>query len=192
MTIQLIVGLGNPGREYADTRHNVGFWFVHKLCEQFRTSFQLESKFKGLVATGNLHNISCRLLQPTTYMNRSGEAVLAMAHFYKIAPEEILVVHDELDLPVGSIRLKQDGGHGGHNGLRDIISRLGTNRFYRLRIGIGHPGAKDDVHDYVLHRPSISDEEKIFNAIDKAFFILPDLMQGKVEKAMNYLHTEAK
>jgi len=188
MAIQLIVGLGNPGPEYETTRHNAGFWFIDKLSQQSK----LEKKFKGEVATANFENASCLLLKPLTYMNRSGEAVLAVANFYKIKPEEILVVHDELDLLPGSARLKIDGGHGGYNGLRDIIARLGTNRFYHLRIGIGHPGTKDDVHDYVLHRPSLSDKDKIFSAIDKALFVLPHIMQGKIEKAMNELHTEAK
>ncbi len=192
MTIQLIVGLGNPGNEYAATRHNVGYWFVDKLCEQSRVNLSPETKFKGLTATASLAGHSFRLLQPTTYMNRSGEATLAVANFYKIKPEEILVIHDELDLPVGTARLKLDGGHGGHNGLRDIIARLGTNQFYRLRLGIGHPGNRDDVHDYVLHRPSLSDKEKMIEAIDLALIALPDVLAGKLEKAMNYLHTAAK
>ncbi len=192
MTIQLIVGLGNPGNEYAATRHNVGYWFVEKLCEQARANLSPETKFKGLTANASLSGHSFRVLQPTTYMNRSGEATQAISNFYKIKPEEILVIHDELDLPVGTARLKLDGGHGGHNGLRDIIARLGTNQFYRLRLGIGHPGNRDEVHDYVLHRPSLSDKEKIIEAIDLALIALPDVVAGKIEKAMNYLHTAAK
>jgi PTH1 family peptidyl-tRNA hydrolase len=192
MTIQLIVGLGNPGPEYAKTRHNVGYWFVEKLCEQERKSLQLESKFKGLVANLAINSHPCRVLQPTTYMNRSGESVLALAQFYKIQPKEILVIHDELDLPVGSVRLKLDGGHGGHNGLRDIIARLGTNQFYRLRLGIGHPGNKEDVHDYVLQRPNVADTAKLIETIDKTLIALPDIVAGFNDKAMNYLHTDTK
>jgi PTH1 family peptidyl-tRNA hydrolase len=192
MTIQLIVGLGNPGPEYAKTRHNVGYWFVEKLCEQERKSLQPESKFKGLVANLAINSHPCRVLQPTTYMNRSGESVLALAQFYKIQPKEILVIHDELDLPVGSVRLKLDGGHGGHNGLRDIIARLGTNQFYRLRLGIGHPGNKEDVHDYVLQRPNVADTAKLIETIDKTLIALPDIVAGFNDKAMNYLHTDTK
>ncbi|MBI2791618.1 MAG: aminoacyl-tRNA hydrolase [Gammaproteobacteria bacterium] len=192
MTIQLIVGLGNPGPEYAKTRHNVGYWFVEKLCEQERKSLQPESKFKGLVANLAIHSHPCRVLQPTTYMNRSGESILALAQFYKIQPKEILVIHDELDLPVGSVRLKLDGGHGGHNGLRDIIARLGTNQFYRLRLGIGHPGNKEDVHDYVLQRPSVADTAKLIETIDRTLIALPDIVAGFNDKVMNYLHTDTK
>lgn len=190
--IQLIVGLGNPGPQYANTRHNVGFWLAEKLCETFRATLAPEGKFKGHVGLIQAGQHSCRILLPMTYMNRSGEAVLAIANFYKILPNEILVVHDELDLPVGSARLKFDGGHGGHNGLRDIDARLNTKGFYRLRLGIGHPGNKDDVSDYVLHRPSKSDEQNILSAIDHALSVLPDVLTGNIDKAMNVLHTIAK
>jgi PTH1 family peptidyl-tRNA hydrolase len=189
--IQLIVGLGNPGPEYAATRHNVGYWLIEQLCEASRAALSLESKFKGCVAQINIGKQPCRILQPTTYMNLSGESVLAVAKFYKIAPEEILVVHDELDLPPGTARLKMDGGHGGHNGLRDIISRLGTKAFYRLRIGIGHPGNRDDVVDFVLRRPSISDRRDILDAIEHSLIVLPEVVSGNMEKAMNKLHTIA-
>ncbi len=192
MAIQLIVGLGNPGLEYAKTRHNAGYWFIEKLADQTRATLQPESKFKSLTAQITLNGQSCRLLQPTTYMNLSGEATLAAAKFYKIKPEEILVVHDELDLPVGSARLKLDGGHGGHNGLRDIMARLSSNQFYRLRLGIGHPGNRDDVHDYVLHKPSLSDMQLIIEAIDKSLTALPDIVAGNFNKAMNFLHTSNK
>jgi PTH1 family peptidyl-tRNA hydrolase len=192
MSIKLIVGLGNPGPEYAKTRHNVGFWFVETLCEQERQSLQPQSKFKGLIAELSIKSHPCRVLEPTTYMNRSGESILALAQFYKIKPDEILVVHDDLDLPVGSARLKLDGGHGGHNGLRDIISRLGTKEFYRLRLGIGHPGNRDDVHDYVLQRPSVADRASLLEAIDKSLIALPDIVAGLNDKAMNYLHTDTK
>lgn len=189
--IQLIVGLGNPGAEYTNTRHNVGYWFIEKLCEHFHITPTLENKFKGFHALIS-HSTSFRILLPITYMNRSGQAVGALANFYKIAPTNILVVHDELDLSVGTAKLKLDGGHGGHNGLRDIIAHLGTNRFYRLRIGIGHPGSKDLVHDYVLHKPSLNDKTKIFAAIDQSLSVLPDILGGKMQQAMNTLHTLAK
>lgn len=193
--IRLIVGLGNPGPEYASTRHNAGFWFVEKLCEPTHASLSPEQKFKGLAGNLSLgiHGTkSCRLLLPATYMNRSGESILAMTKFYDIRPEQVLVVHDELDLPVGSIRIKFDGGHGGHNGLRDIIAKLNTKQFYRLRIGIGHPGNKDDVLNYVLHKPSVSDKNVIFTAIDHAIAVIPTLIEGNIEKATHQLHTETK
>lgn len=190
--IQLVVGLGNPGPQYAKTRHNVGFWLAERFLEQARATLLPENKFKGYVGIVQTGNLNCRVLLPMTYMNRSGEAVLAIANFYKILPNEILVVHDELDLPVGSARLKFDGGHGGHNGLRDIDARLNTKGFYRLRLGIGHPGNKDDVADYVLHRPSKSDEQSILTAIDHALTVLPDVLSGNIDKAMNVLHTVAK
>ncbi len=190
--IQLIVGLGNPGPQYANTRHNVGFWLAARFAEQNRANLQPESKFKGHIGIVQTGNFSCRVLLPMTYMNRSGESVLAIAQFYKILPSEILVVHDELDLPVGSARLKFDGGHGGHNGLRDIDAKLNTKGFYRLRLGIGHPGHRDDVSDYVLNRPSKSDEQSILTAIDHALSVLPDVLNGNIDKAMNVLHTVAK
>lgn len=187
--IQLIVGLGNPGAEYANTRHNAGYWFIEKLCNQFRKELVLETKFKGSLTQLQIQQQSCRILQPNTFMNHSGQSVAAVAHFYKIPPEQILVIHDELDLPVGSARLKLDGGHGGHNGLRDIISHLGTKQFYRLRLGIAHPGTKEDVINYVLQRPSKSDQAKILAAIDDSLMVLPDVVEGKTEKAMNRLHS---
>ena len=190
--IQLIVGLGNPGSEYANTRHNAGYWFVDQLCEAMRGSLSIEAKFKGAVGTVQVADKLCRVLQPSTYMNRSGQSVSALAKFYKIAPHEILVVHDELDLPPGSARLKMDGGHGGHNGLKDIIAHLGTKQFYRLRLGIGHPGNSDDVVDYVLHKPSLQDKTNIFNAISHAMSAMPDIITGKMDKAMKNLHTIAK
>lgn len=190
--IQLIAGLGNPGPQYEATRHNVGFWLTDLLCQQSQATFTPENKFKGLTALIKIAGQDCRVIQPSTYMNRSGEAILAIANFYKILPHEILVVHDDLDLPVGNLRLKFDGGHGGHNGLRDIVARIGSKQFYRLRIGIGHPGDKDDVLNYVLHRPSISDKEKILTGIDHALAVMSDIVQGKIEKAMTLLHTATK
>lgn len=192
MKIQLIVGLGNPGPQYAATRHNVGFWLVDKLCDNHHVKLTHEAKFKGGIASVIIKNHPCKLLEPLTYMNRSGESVLSLCHFYKIPPEEILVVHDELDLPPGVARLKLDGGHGGHNGLRDIVAHLGTKRFYRLRIGIGHPGEKDDVVNFVLQRPNKDDENKINTAVDHALDVLPEVIHGNIEKAMTALHTATK
>lgn len=190
--IQLIVGLGNPGPEYANTRHNAGVWFVERLCEQTNASLSPESKFKGHCAALSLHQQTVRVLVPTTYMNRSGQAVGAICQFYKISPAQVLVVHDELDLPPGCARLKFDGGDGGHNGLKDIISHLGTKQFYRLRLGIGRPQHADTVLDYVLHRPSLSDEKNIYAGIDAAISILPDVLSGNISKAMTTLHTQPK
>jgi PTH1 family peptidyl-tRNA hydrolase len=187
--IQLIVGLGNPGPEYANTRHNAGYWFIEKLCHQIQRDLVLETKFKACIAQVTLHHQNCRILQPITYMNHSGQSVGAVAHFYKIPAQQILVIHDELDLPVGTARLKFDGGHGGHNGLRDIIAHLGTRQFYRLRLGIAHPGVKEDVVNYVLQRPSKSDQAKILASIDDSLIVLPDIIEGKINKAMNKLHS---
>ncbi len=190
--IKLIVGLGNPGSEYVATRHNVGFWLVDALSEQARQPLNVEPKFKASLATIDYKGHSLKILKPLTYMNRSGECVGAFARFYKITPENILVVHDDLDLPPGTARLKFDGGHGGNNGIRDIVSHLGTKEFYRLRLGIGHPGQKDDVTDYVLTKPSLSDKAKILEAINHTFDVLPDIVEGKMDKAMNHLHTVTK
>ena len=183
-TIQLIAGLGNPGPEYAKTRHNAGAWLVEQLAS---TNLRPEPKFFGL--TGVLDEQNCRLLIPTTYMNHSGQAVKAMANFYKIEPDAILVVHDDLDLPVGTIKFKQGGGDGGHNGLKDISAQLGSKNFWRLRIGIAHPGHRDGVLDYVLHPPSKADREQIFTAIDEAIAVLPQFINGEHQKAIQQLHT---
>lgn len=186
--IQLIVGLANPGKQYAETRHNVGAWFLKELARQTQVSFNPESKFHGLVALCHVGAASCRLLEPTTYMNESGRAVRAVAQFYKIKPQDILVVHDELDFDVGIARLKKGGGHGGHNGLRDIIQCLGTPDFYRMRIGIGHPGDRSRVTGYVLGEPNKSDKDKITQSIDEALRVVDDVLAGDFEKAMRYLH----
>ena len=186
--IKLIVGLGNPGAEYAKTRHNVGAWFVESLAEQKNQQLRKENKFFGLVAKINIDDHPCWLFEPTTYMNESGKAVAAIAKFYKIAPQEILIAHDELDFPAGTTRLKENGGHGGHNGLRDIIQCLGAHDFYRLRIGIGHPGYKDRVTPYVLSEPSRGDKELIVNATDGITRFLPDLIGGEIQKVMRELH----
>ena len=189
-SIELIVGLGNPGREYDDTRHNAGVWFIEELARSCGATLQPEKKFHGLTARVSLHGRDIRLLFPTTFMNRSGQAVSAIANFYRISPEQILVAHDELDIPVGTARLKQGGGHGGHNGLRDIISSLGNNKnFHRLRLGIGHPGDSSKVVGYVLNKPSREDDRKIREAIDESVRIMPEAMNGSWAKAVQELHT---
>jgi PTH1 family peptidyl-tRNA hydrolase len=186
--IQLIVGLGNPGPEYEQTRHNSGCWFVHALADQLNATFRSETKFKGQICQIKINNNNCWLLFPLTYMNCSGEAVVALAKFYKISPETILVVHDELDFPPGTIRIKQNGGHGGHKGLQNITNHLHSNQFYRLRIGIGHPGHKNDVLDYVLGRPTKSEQQQILDAIDKGLEVIPDIISGDIERATRDLH----
>lgn len=190
-SIQLIVGLGNPGPEYADTRHNAGAWLATLLAEQHHQPLRLETKFSGRIATVVLGGQNCRLLIPTTYMNHSGQPVGAIAKFYRLTAKQILIVHDELDLPVGTVRIKQGGGDGGHNGLRDITAHLQTNQYWRLRIGIGHPGQRDQVHDYVLSRPSRSDHQQITQAIELALTVLPQLISGEEQKAIQQLHTQA-
>ena len=187
--LQCVVGLGNPGARYADTRHNVGFWLVDELARRNDTSLRPESKFFGEV--GRLHTPGgdCWLLKPLTFMNHSGRSVSAFCHFYRIPPERLLVVYDELDLPPGTLRLKKGGGHGGHNGLRDICAALGTKDFLRMRIGIGHPGHKSAVVGYVLSRPSRSDHDAITGAIDDALSHWGLIQAGELQKAMNLLHT---
>lgn len=190
MSIKLIVGLGNPGADYEKTRHNAGAWLVEALASQNNILFKPEPKFKGISACLHHAGHDFRLLIPTTFMNLSGQSVRALADFYKIEPVQILVAHDDLDLPVGIAKIKRGGGHGGHNGLRDIIAHLHTNDFYRLRIGIGHPGQRDLVHDYVLQKPNKSDQQQIDDAITSALIVIPDILNGHVEKAMQKLHTE--
>ncbi len=187
--IQLIVGLGNPGREYEQTRHNVGCWFIKALVEQYNIIFRSEAKFKGLTCQININDHKCWVLFPITYMNLCGEAVKALANFYNITPETILVVHDDLDFAPGIIRLKKDGGHGGHKGLRSIINHLHSNKFYRLRIGIGHPRDRNAVVEYVLRHPSRSDKQLIENAIDNGIQVIPEIVAGNIEKAMTILHS---
>ena len=187
--IRLIVGLGNPGREYETTRHNVGFWWVDELARLQKLSYKSEAKFHGLTARGQLHGHEVFLLKPQTFMNISGRAVGALAQFYKFDPQHILVVHDELDLTPGSAKLKLGGGHGGHNGLKDIIAHLGTRDFWRLRLGIGHPGERADVSDYVLSVPRREEQPLIDDAMQRAQNVLPLLVVGKLEAAMLKLHT---
>ncbi len=187
--IKLIVGLGNPGPQYEATRHNAGFWWVDQVCTETGSKLNLEAKFFGHV--GKLNGVSeVWLLKPTTFMNVSGRAVGAIAKFYKISPEQVLVIHDELDLPPGTAKLKKGGGHGGHNGLKDIAAQLGTPDFWRLRIGIGHPGDKSQVANFVLHAPTRDEQTLIQQNIDQSTPLLPLLLQGKFEEAMLKLHTK--
>ncbi len=188
-SVSLIVGLGNPGAEYEKTRHNAGFWFVDELARQQHGNFRAEKKFHGDIAKITLAGNDIWLLKPQTFMNLSGQAVQALAHFYKIKPEQILVVHDELDLPVETIRLKKGGGHGGHNGLRDIAAKIGNN-FLRLRIGIGHPGDKNKVSNHVLKKASLDDQISIERNIERAIKVLPLVVEGELQKAMNELHSD--
>lgn len=188
-TVQLIVGLGNPGAEYEQTRHNAGFWFVDELARAAGCSLRTEARFHAEVGRCTLHGQDCRLQKPTTFMNRSGQSVAALAKFLRIPPAEILVVHDELDLPPGTVRLKRGGGHGGHNGLRDLIAHLGTQDFLRLRLGVGHPGDRDKVVDYVLHRPSREERELIDTAMTRALEVMPLAVAGEFERAMHKLHS---
>ena len=187
--IKLIVGLGNPGKVYANTRHNAGFWWVDELTRIQNVNFKADSKFHGLVARANLHGHEVHLLKPQTFMNISGRAVGAVAQFYKIEPAQILVVHDELDLPPGSAKLKLGGGHGGHNGLKDIIAHLSTKDFWRLRVGIGHPGERNEVVNYVLNAPRKEEQVLIDEAMQRAQDVAPLIIEGKMEAAMLKLHT---
>lgn len=188
--IQLIVGLANPGKEYEGTRHNAGAWLVEAIAKEADASLRRESKYHGLFSQARLHNQAFQLLIPTTYMNLSGKAVQACMHYQKIPANAILVVHDEIDLPAGTVKLKFDGGDGGHNGLKDIIQHLGTRQFYRLRIGVGRPTLSKDVVDYVLRAPSKVDRQQIDEAIDRALASLPLILCGEIPKAMQQLHTE--
>ncbi len=190
-TPRLIVGLGNPGAEHARQRHNAGFWFADALAAAAGAGFKPESKLFGSLTRLELAGQSLWLLKPATFMNRSGQSVLAALQFWKIEPEAMLVAHDDLDLPPGTARLKFDGGHGGQNGLRDLIARLGHARFHRLRIGIGHPGHRDQVTPWVLGRPSRDDEVSIMRSVDEAVAILPLLVRGEHNEAMKQLHTAA-
>ena len=185
--LSLIVGLGNPGSEYAQTRHNAGFWFIEKLAAQYGISLKADPKFHGISGRGNIEGQDVRLLLPTTFMNRSGQSVVPFAKFYQIAPEAMLIAHDELDMNPGVIRLKSGGGHGGHNGLRDIVPHIGSN-FHRLRIGIGHPGSKERVSGHVLGKAPRSEQDLMDHAIDHALSKIKLLVQGDVSQAMNQIN----
>lgn len=187
--IRLIVGLGNPGREYQDTRHNAGFWWLDALAHSLQTSFKADTKFHGLVTRTSLSGQELWLLKPQTFMNRSGQAVGALAQFYKIEAAQILVVHDELDLPPGTAKLKLGGGHGGHNGLKDITAHLATPAFWRLRLGIGHPGDRNEVSNFVLNAPRREEQDLIDPAIERALQVAPLIVSGKQEAAMLNLHS---
>lgn len=185
----VVVGLGNPGPDYARTRHNAGFWFADALVAQEHASFKVEPKFFGDVARLKLQGIDVHVLKPSTFMNKSGQAVQALCSFYKIAPVDVLVAHDELDIGAGAMRLKIGGGHGGHNGLRDIHKHLGEG-YRRLRVGIGHPGDKNLVLGYVLGRPSKADEELIQSGIQQALDALPVWLSHSWDKALQQLHSK--
>lgn len=187
--IHAIVGLGNPGAKYTETRHNAGFWFVDELAATCGAHFTADRKFHGEVARITINGNELWLLKPETFMNRSGIAVQSLLSFYKFTPENLLVVHDEIDLEPGVARLKSGGGHGGHNGLRDIVAHLGTKDFQRLRIGVGHPGNKEQVADYVLHRASQDDRQHIDAAIAASLQAMPVLAKGAWEQAMQQLHS---
>lgn len=188
--IKLIVGLGNPSDKYADTRHNAGEWLIARLARRFNITLNAENKFSGYVGKTLINSKEIRFLVPMTFMNLSGKAVGALANFYRIKPEEILVLHDELDLPPGSVKLKLGGGHGGHNGLKDIVAALGNNNnFYRLRIGIGHPGHRDLVAGYVLNKPSPSEREALEKALDEATSCVELLFKDGIVKATNRLNS---
>lgn len=189
MTIKLIVGLQNPGDSYAQTRHNAGAWFAEQLVHHCGGSFKPDKKLKGCLAEINVDDLSCKVLLPSLYMNQSGQPVRAVAQFYKIKPDEILIAHDELDLDVGRIKLKTGGGHGGHNGLRDIISQIGTPGFNRLRIGIGHPGHKDLVTPYVLGKPTTEEKTRILEAINQAADAKSEIISGHMPSAMNKINS---
>jgi PTH1 family peptidyl-tRNA hydrolase len=188
--MKLIVGLGNPGKEYAATRHNAGVWWISHLANELHVALKAEARFHGLCARTRQGDSELWLLKPQTYMNASGKAVAALCHFYKILPEQILVVHDELDLPPGISRLKLGGGLGGHNGLKDIAARLATKDFWRLRIGIGHPGDKNAVINYVLQPPRREEAPLIDEAIHRSLEVWPLIAEGNCQAAMMKLHTK--
>jgi PTH1 family peptidyl-tRNA hydrolase len=190
LPLRIIVGLGNPGPEHQVTRHNVGFWFVDLLARRHGGEFRDYRKYSGETARVTIDGQELILLKPTTYMNRSGLSVRQISDFYKIVPDDILVAHDELDLPVGSVRLKNGGGHGGHNGLRDTIAHIGEN-FWRLRLGIGHPGIKAEVIDYVLTRAPRAEEDLILEAVNTAADSVPLILEQGAERAMTKLHSRA-
>lgn len=189
--IKLLVGLGNPGSDYSRTRHNAGFWFIDALAEKHQARWGLEKKLHAETAKIIVAGAPVYLLKPTTFMNHSGRSVSAALNYWKLEPSQCLLAHDELDLAPGVARLKFDGGHGGQNGLRDSIAQLGSGAFHRLRIGIGHPGHKDQVTPWVLGRPGKVDVELVEQAIDASLAVVPLLIEGRLNDAMKQLHTPA-
>ncbi len=189
--VALVAGLGNPGPRYADTRHNAGFWLLDRLAAGRGLVFRRAAKFLGDLAEADFDG-RVWLLKPETFMNRSGQSVGALAAFYRIPPEQVLVVHDDLDLPPGTVRLKRGGGHGGHNGLRDILACLGSPDFLRLRVGVGHPGPGGDVVSYVLNRPLAEEARLIDDSIGRALELFPRLLSGEVDRVMNLLNAKPR
>ena len=187
--IKLFVGLGNPGPEYEATRHNAGFWWIDRLAQAHQMSLSMDKGHHGLLARSTIHGQTVWLLEPQTFMNLSGKSVASLARFYKIDPAEILVVHDELDLPPGEAKLKFGGSHAGHNGLRDIHAQLGTGDYWRLRLGVGHPGVKSEVIHWVLKKPSLDHRIAIDQCIDRSLAAVPHFLTGSMNKAMVQVHT---
>ncbi|MBY0437666.1 MAG: aminoacyl-tRNA hydrolase [Burkholderiales bacterium] len=190
--MKLIVGLGNPGSQYERTRHNAGFWLVDRLARAAGTSLHNEPRYHGLAARTTIAGETCWLLEPQTFMNLSGKAVAALANFYKIGPADVIVAHDELDLPPGTVKMKLGGGFAGHNGLRDITAQLGTRDFWRLRLGIGHPGDKAQVHSYVLNAPRAEEQDLIDESITRCLAVIDWIARGEYEAAMLRLHTKPR
>ena len=186
--IALIAGLGNPGPGYKGTRHNAGFWFIDELSQHYSLDFKLESRFQGEVANAQIKGLPIRVLRPVTFMNESGQSVASLMRYFAIELGSLLVVHDDLDLEPGVARLKEGGGHGGHNGLRDLIRHLDSNDFVRLRLGIGHPGHPDDVTDYVLHAPPANERSAILDAVSRAVALIEPMINGDHAVVMNELH----
>jgi PTH1 family peptidyl-tRNA hydrolase len=189
--IKLFVGLGNPGPEYEQTRHNAGFWWLEDLARELKLTLTLDKSYFGLVARTTVKGESVWLLEPRTFMNLSGKSVAALARFFKIKPEEILVAHDELDIVPGQLKLKFGGSHAGHNGLRDIHAQLGSGDYWRLRIGVGHPGVKSEVINWVLKKPSQEHRASIEEAMVRSLQAVPALLAGEMEKATMLIHTHA-
>jgi PTH1 family peptidyl-tRNA hydrolase len=187
LALKLIVGLGNPGDQYARTRHNAGWWFVDALLAQRHGSWRHQQRQPVELARVLIDQSELWLAKPTAYMNQSGAPVAAIAHFYRIAPQEMLLVHDDIDLPPGVVRLKEGGGHGGHNGLRDVIAHIGAD-FWRLRLGVGHPGAKERVIESVLDRPTADEQQLIGAAMQRGLEAIPELLRDGAQRAMNRLH----
>ena len=188
LPLKLIVGLGNPGQEYARTRHNAGWWFVDALAARAHGNWRADARAHTELARVDIAGTELWLLKPTSFMNRSGAPVAAVANYYRIEPADVLVAHDDIDLPPGTARLKQGGGHGGHNGLRDVIAHVGPD-FWRLRLGVGHPGSKDLVLDAVLDRPTQAEQQQIDAAMTRALDIVPELLRAGAQKAMLSLHS---